>query len=116
MGGGTLPERSEAAIQRAIVGALGDLLGTRGRVIRVQSGGLQVKRGFMNLAPKGTPDLLVVLPRGRVAWIEVKRPGEDLTDAQSEWSDWAQAADHFHCVATSGQEAVDFVSYVLKAS
>ena len=34
------------------------------------------------MCPPGTPDLLAVSPRGRVRWIEVKRPGKHLSHDQ----------------------------------
>lgn len=38
--------------------------------------------GRIKLAPAGTPDICVVSPEG---WIEVKLPGEDLSDVQRAW-------------------------------
>lgn len=38
--------------------------------------------GRIKLAPVGTPDICVVSPSG---WIEVKLPGNDLSDDQREW-------------------------------
>ncbi len=42
-------------------------------VIRVQSGKVQVRRGWMHLAPEGTPDLACVIPPwGHALLLEVK--------------------------------------------
>ena len=44
--------------------------------LRVHSGGHKVSTGhFIQLAPSGTPDLLVVLKGARVLFLEVKREG-----------------------------------------
>lgn len=55
--------------------------------IRVQSSGkgrVKVRNGWMQLAPGGTPDWLIVLPERGSVWIEFKQPGEEPTDKQLE--------------------------------
>lgn len=57
-------------------------------VVRVQAGKVKVRGGWMQLAPKGTPDLVVVAP---YCWLEVKLPGEERSDDQVAWHEWAEA-------------------------
>lgn len=47
---------------------------TSAKVWREQSGQVRVRRGYMHLAPAGTPDIVGYLPGGRFIGIEVKRP------------------------------------------
>lgn len=69
---------SETALSKAIRDALE---ATGAWVLRVNSGMIQLRHGgWMHLAPKGTPDVLVLAPVK--AWLEVKRPGEKLTAEQ----------------------------------
>jgi hypothetical protein len=49
-------------------------------VFRVNSG--TRGSGTVKLAPPGTPDICCVSPPG---WIEVKLPGESLSEKQAEW-------------------------------
>ena len=50
-------------------------------VIRVHSGKVRVRGGYMQLAPNGTPDLHIV---GQ-GWLECKVPGQKLRDEQTAW-------------------------------
>jgi hypothetical protein len=50
-------EKPETVRQRAIVKALE---ATGRMVLRIQSGSVPGRRGWIHLAPKGTPDLLVI--------------------------------------------------------
>jgi hypothetical protein len=61
---------SEGAIQKSIVDAF-ETIGVR--AIRVQSGIVKVRGGWMHLAPEGTPDIMIcVPPNGRALFLEVK--------------------------------------------
>lgn len=59
--------KSEAEIQKEIIG----IARVHGALVFRMNAG----RGKMNqrLAPAGTPDLLMVMPRGDVIWVEVKQ-------------------------------------------
>ena len=57
----------------------------------------------------GMPDLVVVLPDRRVAWIEVKAAGGRLSAAQSEIIRVLTDLGHPVCVARDIHEAVRFV-------
>jgi hypothetical protein len=78
--------RTETQISRQIGKAL-DKLGIKH--IRIQSGTLPMSSGsrFVHCAEPGTPDR--VLPG--LGWIEVKKPGGKLSDAQRRWKAWAEA-------------------------
>ena len=67
--------RSEQAIQADIVAALAKA----GRfAFRVHSGNVRVARGYMQLAPEGTPDLYVL----GFGWLEVKAEQGKLRASQ----------------------------------
>lgn len=60
---------------------------TRERTIEAKCGKLAKERGclFLKMDPRryvGIVDRLIVLPNGRVWWVEFKRPGGRLTKAQ----------------------------------
>jgi hypothetical protein len=67
--------KPETSLQARIVEALEDI---GFLVIRVHSGTVKVKRGWMHLGPEGFPDLLVVGQR----FLEVKTDDGELTLAQ----------------------------------
>ena len=97
---------SETTLSRNIQEALARM-GVR--VLRLQSGRVRVKGGWMQLAPEGTPDLLAILKSGRVLWIEVKRPGEKPTAEQLAEHARLLRDGHAVAVVTTVQEAVDAV-------
>ena len=76
-------------------------------VWRNQAGTMQ--GGRVHLAPKGTPDLIGVLPGGRFLGLEVKRPGQKPTEVQLQWQRDLIAKGAVCAVVTSVQEAVDVV-------
>ncbi len=55
-------------------------------VVRVHSGKVKVKGGWMQLARKGTPDLWT-----EWGWIEVKKPGKVRSPEQVKWAEDATA-------------------------
>lgn len=50
---------------------------------RNNSGQLRSKGYSINLSPKGSPDIIGILPGGRMLAIEVKMPRESLTPTQN---------------------------------
>jgi hypothetical protein len=97
---------SETALSKSIRTAL-EAMGLR--VLRLNSGKVKVSKGWMYLAPKGTPDLQVELRGGRVLWLEVKLPGEQLNADQVAEHERLTLNGHTVCVVRSPQEAIDAV-------
>ena len=98
----SVPSRAETELSREIQKAL-EKVGVW--VIRIQSGVVKVRRGYMQLAPKGTPDLL--LP-AYGAFLEVKMPGEKPTKPQQEWHERARREGVRVEVVSSPAQAVNF--------
>lgn len=65
---------------------------------RVHSGKVKVRRGWMQCASVGTPDLWTAL-----GWLEVKVPGQQATNDQFEWHGRA----HFWGVRTAVVDSVE---------
>ena len=74
-------------------------------VERVQTGEHRVRGGYLRCASNGTPDRVVV----GLGWIEIKRPGEKLSDDQEDWHRRAIARGARVAVVRSVQEAVETV-------
>ena len=70
--------KAETELSKAVADQL-DKLGVFH--LRLQSGKVKVKRGWMYLCPIGTPDRMILLD-GRAVFIEVKRAGETPTPEQ----------------------------------
>lgn len=82
-------EPAEADIQRACL----EVLRLRGVwAWRTNSGAVKVGKRLIRLAPPGTPDILALLPGGRLLGVEVKRPGGKLRPTQEAWADAARMA------------------------
>lgn len=92
---------SETDVSRAIQQAL-IKLGLL--VVRVHSGRVRVRGGYMQLAPNGTPDLWT-----SEGWIEVKRPGEKREPEQVKWHEEAARRGVNVGVADSVKSAVELV-------
>jgi hypothetical protein len=66
--------------------------------LRIQSGKVRVKRGFMQLCPKGTADI-VVFHEGKTFWIEMKTAEGKQRPEQKEFQEKAIAAGHGYLLA-----------------
>lgn len=99
--------KAETELQRAIVVTL-EAIGVT--VIRTQAGRVQVRRGWLHLAPEGWPDLTGFLPDGRFLGIEIKVPKartlKDRADKQAAWRARAKAKGCVVGQVTSVAEAV----------
>lgn len=98
---------SETDISRAIqrtLRAMGHL------VVRVQAGG---QRGRLRLADEGTPDLWCSIDGGM--WLEVKREGGRITNAQAKWHAEARARGVRVEVVRSVAEVVELIREVRSA-
>lgn len=75
--------------------------------VRVQSGVVKVRGGYMHLAPEGTADVFVVLrPAGRLMGIEVKQPGEKATPVQLAWGADLVARGGLYVVVDNRDDAI----------
>lgn len=59
---------------------------------------------------RGTPDIFVCLPEGRVGWLEMKAPKGSLQPEQRAFRDKVQALGHFWGMARSVDEALDHLT------
>ena len=102
--------KAETELQAAIVEALRAFGVT---VWRNHSGAVRVRRGYMHLAPVGSPDLIGYLADGRMLGIEVKVPkartDKARAEAQAAWRAKASAAGCVVGVVTSVADAVILV-------
>ncbi len=77
-----MPDRSESSISYTVTRRWE----ARGGIVtRVQSGKVQVRGAWMQLADKGTPDLLVMAPHGLSFWAETKTETGKLSYDQKHW-------------------------------
>lgn len=98
----------EAALKRAVVAAL--QLIPNVHVMRMQAGvqraSYKGRERVIKLGEPGTPDLLVLLPYGRVVWLELKAPGGLLRDTQVAWIEHAQKLGHHVVVCDHIAQAI----------
>ncbi len=82
-----------------------------GKLIRVHSGHVVVSGGrHMKLAEAGTPDHIALFPDGLTIWLEQKRPGGKLSQAQRDWHAWARRNGHRVAVVETGADVVRAVN------
>lgn len=99
------PSKPETVKQAGLVEALRKA----GRfVFRIHSGQVKVRRGFMQLAPKGTPDLYVL----GFGWMETKTDEGELSPEQLEMHARIRAAGERVAVVRSAKEALEAVTNV----
>lgn len=82
---------------------------TNATVWREQCGQVRVRRGYMRLAPAGTPDIVGYLPGGRMVALEVKRPKGKERPEQLEFLTRAQQLGCLVGVVRSVEEALKLV-------
>lgn len=73
---------TESQVQKQIIEYL---KARRFTVVRINSGKVRARNGYVQLADPGTPDLLGIDRKGSHVWIEVKKPGGALRRDQVEW-------------------------------
>lgn len=80
--------------------------------LRLNSGIVKVRGGFMHLCPEGTADFLICCPDPR--WVELKAPGQTTkkvrAQKQAEFAGKVQALGHRHIQATSLEQVIEFVT------
>lgn len=59
---------------------------------------------------RGTPDIFICLPSGKIAWLEMKAKGGSLSPEQKEFRDKVTALGHPYAVARTVEEAIEFLS------
>jgi hypothetical protein len=74
--------------------------------MRVQSGKVKVRGGWMQLAPTGTADLLA-WPRSGPVWIEVKKPKGTHETEQQEFRDLMADLNVRYILARSLDEVIE---------
>ncbi len=90
-----------------------DFLKKTGKVfLRLNSGMVKVRGGFMQLCPEGTADYLVLCPDLR--FIELKAPGaatkKKRAELQAAFAERVIALGHKHIQATSLEQVIEFVT------
>lgn len=103
------PVPAEGQVQIAII----DRLRLRGvAAIHIPNGGsrnpIEARKLKAQGVRAGAPDLICIGREGRVAWLEVKRPGyrpSDVKGSQHEMHDMLRARGHFVAIVTSQDEA-----------
>jgi hypothetical protein len=75
--------------------------------MRLNSGKVKVRGGFLQLCPEGTSDI-IVFPANRIVWIELKGRGQatlkSRAEKQLEFRNKVLAAGHHHAVCMSVEE------------
>lgn len=97
---------SETALSKSITKAL-QALGCI--VIRVQSGVLRFGGRVVRCAPKGTPDLVVLMKGGRTIWLEIKTASGKVSEEQQRTHGHWRSIGHTVAVVKSVAEAVKVV-------
>ncbi len=95
---------SESDILRQVIDAL---RAAGAFAVRVQAGKVQVRRGWMQLAPIGTPDIYVLVPpHGLSLWLEIKSATGEERESQLAWASQARGRGAVVCTVRSPAEAV----------
>lgn len=99
---------SEQDLTREIIEAINRT--GRALVWRNHSGMVKVRRAWMHLAPKGSPDIVGLTVTGRFVGLEVKLPGEKPTDEQLSWGKAIETSSGIWGVVRSIDEAMDVIA------
>lgn len=73
-------------------------------------GGLALK--WVSPGNRGVPDRIVILPAGRVVFVELKRPGGRLAPLQKRWARLLESFGHTVYKIESMEEIDDFIDEV----
>lgn len=68
--------------------------------------GTGAARRAVQLSPVGSPDILLVIGRGRLCGVELKAPGEKQSPAQVAWQTKAESRGVGYCLAYSVVEVM----------
>jgi len=61
---------------------------------------------------RGVPDRVVILPRGRTVYVELKAPGKPLTPLQRKWKKKLEQLGHRHYKIDSVEDIEEFIREV----
>jgi len=104
---------SETALKRAILDALA-VMGVE--AWSCPAGLVRVRRGWLHLAPEGTPDIIGYLPGGKLMGLEVKAPkagtAKDRKEKQAAWRERARQAG---CVVAEVRSVAEAIAAVREA-
>ena len=109
--------KTETPIQRDIIKTIN--ASGLATVWRCPSGEVRVRRGYLHMAPKGTPDIVGYTRDGKFVGIEVKVPGNRTDKARAE----SQLAARVAIIAAGGiaaevqspQEAIDVLRGIVRS-
>ncbi|GAA4827911.1 VRR-NUC domain-containing protein [Paenibacillus vulneris] len=76
-------------------------------------GGLALK--WVSPGNRGVPDRLVILPRGRTLYVEMKAPGKPLQPLQEKWAHSLQGLGHQVYKIDSNDDIDRFIAEVSKS-
>jgi hypothetical protein len=106
---------TEAERKHAVANALA-AVAPQARIVRIRSIGTRFASGHAVPGDeRGVPDLLVLLPGGRSAWLESRPARNGLTKAQRDWHASARKLGHTVGVAWDAHSAVAAVRRALAA-
>lgn len=97
-----MSDRSESAISSSVTKRWED---RGGIVLRLQSGKVQVRGGWMHLCEEGTPDRYVMAPHGLSFFAETKTEIGKLSPAQKAWHMKASRLGHLVFVVRDEESA-----------
>lgn len=88
------------------------------RFFRMQSGRVQVRRGWLHLHPEGTADFLICLSHRLPAWVELKAEGQktskERVEAQAAFAQDVKSLGHAYRICSSVQEVIIFLGQVAR--
>jgi len=107
---------SEHKLQVALIDYLALALRPELEVRAIPNGGIRHKGVAQRLKDegvrRGTPDIFICLPEGRIAWLEMKAKAGTLSPEQKAFRDKVLALGHHHAVAKTIDEALAFLTSI----
>jgi hypothetical protein len=104
---------SESALQAQVAAYLDRFIRPGLRWSAIENGGkrhlLTAVRLKKNGVKAGTPDIFVMMPEGRIAWLELKIKGGALSLPQKEFRDTAKRLGHHWAIAKTLDEAIVYL-------
>lgn len=87
-----------------------------GKSIRQSDGTVIIRhaRRFQTGLPIGFPDLIVLLPNGRVVFMEVKTATGKIRPEQKRMHNFLEGMHQHHCIARSVEDAVNITKKILE--